>query len=338
MSIEWNILGKPGADNAALVTIDSGQSIHHLLFDCGEDCLAAQRNATIQSIEHLCFSHFHMDHVSGFDTFFRHNYNRPDAPVNVWGPKQTIDVMHHRFRSFTWNLHQDQPGEWHVREICESTICGARFHTKEAFAHSHPTPDFPIENRTIFAGPSYRIEALLLPHHTATSAAYRIIEADRLNICPDALQRSGLKPGPWLQQITEPDSELETVLEVEGKTLDLQGLRSDLLLSSPGQSIAYLTDFRIEPDSKEWNDVSEWLNGTDTLIAECQYQSADETLAVRNGHMTATRIGQLAADSSVQELVLMHLSRRYTSDEWRAIREEARNEFPAAKFPPEWAL
>jgi ribonuclease BN (tRNA processing enzyme) len=34
----------------------------------------------------------------------------------------------------------------------------------------------------------------------------------------------------------------------------------------------------------------------------------------------------------------MHLSRRYTSDEWRAMREEAKREFPAAKFPPEWAL
>jgi ribonuclease Z len=338
MSIEWNILGKPGADNAALVTIDSGQSIHHLLFDCGEGCLSGQRNATIQSIEHLCFSHFHMDHVSGFDTFFRHNYNRPEAPVNVWGPEQTIAVMHHRFRSFTWNLHREQAGEWHVREIGESTISGARFQTKEAFANAHPMSDSPISNRTVFTGPSYRIEAFLLPHHTATSAAYRIIEADRRNICPGALQKSGLRPGPWLQELTGPEVNAGTMLEVEGRQLDLQRLQSELLVSTPGKSIAYLTDFRIEPGSQQWENVREWLSGTDTLIAECQYQSQDEALAVRNGHMTANRIGQLAAESSVQELVLIHLSRRYTSDEWRAMREEAKREFPAAKFPPEWAL
>ena len=41
MAIDWKILGAPGADNALLVTVDSGQSYDRLLFDCGEGCLSS---------------------------------------------------------------------------------------------------------------------------------------------------------------------------------------------------------------------------------------------------------------------------------------------------------
>ncbi|MBC8868260.1 MAG: hypothetical protein H8E44_02520 [Planctomycetes bacterium] len=40
MTINYAILGEPGRDNAPMVTIDSGQSQHRLLFDCGEGCLS----------------------------------------------------------------------------------------------------------------------------------------------------------------------------------------------------------------------------------------------------------------------------------------------------------
>src|SRR6056297_3257867 len=53
MSIEWKILGNPGADNALFVTVDSGQAVDHLLFDCGEGCLNALRPGQIKSIDHL---------------------------------------------------------------------------------------------------------------------------------------------------------------------------------------------------------------------------------------------------------------------------------------------
>jgi ribonuclease Z len=81
MSIEWQILGRAGADNALHVTVDSGQSRESVLFDCGEGVLDSLRPAGVQAVAHLGFSHFHMDHVAGFDGFFRLNYNRPDAPV-----------------------------------------------------------------------------------------------------------------------------------------------------------------------------------------------------------------------------------------------------------------
>ncbi len=333
MSIREILLGNPGADNALLATVDTGQSLHRILFDCGEGCLNSLKQSEIQSIEHLCFSHFHMDHVSGFDTFFRHNYNRPDGPVQVWGPEHSVEVMGNRFRSFTWNLHKNQPGEWIICELRGEAIHGSRFRTREAFAEAHELPQKSLERRTLFSRPEFRIEVMALPHHTIQSLAYRIVESDRIKICPDALKRSGLNPGKWLQEITISDYEEGQMIEVDGQSLSLKKLREDLLTRSAGESIAYLTDFCIEKDTDAWQEAVEWLSGTDKLVVECQYHSRDQSLADRNGHMTATAVGRLAADSKVGQVMLMHLSRRYSQEEWAELLAEVQAEFPRASFP-----
>tara|TARA_R110000850_G_scaffold175640_4_gene301401 strand:+ start:77 stop:1093 length:1017 start_codon:yes stop_codon:yes gene_type:complete len=337
MAIDWKILGAPGEDNALVVTVDTGQSQARLLFDCGEGCLHGLRPSEIQSIEHLCFSHFHMDHVSGFDTFFRHNYNRPDAPVRVWGPPKSIEVMSHRFRSFIWNLHADQTGEWIVHDVCPSHVDSAKFFTSEAFATAHRLPPIPLEDFTIQRSPSFTLEACLLPHHSISSAAYRIVESDRTNISAEALKNSKWTPGPWIQQITSPATGDETV-EIDGSRHSVAELRRALFITTPGDSIAYLTDFRVEPGSEAWTELTQWLSGTDTLVCECQYRNDDKALAEKHGHMTAGLVGRLAAEAGVKSLVLQHLSRRYSEEDWAEMLSEAIAEFPNTSFSPSWAI
>jgi ribonuclease Z len=50
MSIKVQILGDRGADNAAFVTVNTGQANHRLLFDCGEGCAAGLPFAELQAI------------------------------------------------------------------------------------------------------------------------------------------------------------------------------------------------------------------------------------------------------------------------------------------------
>jgi ribonuclease Z len=76
MSLSFQVLGDAGRDNALLVSVDSGQAVSRLLFDCGDGCLWHLPFGDVQTIDHLCFSHQHMDHVGGFDTFFRCTFNR----------------------------------------------------------------------------------------------------------------------------------------------------------------------------------------------------------------------------------------------------------------------
>lgn len=338
MAIEWQILGRAGADNALHVTVDSGQSRESVLFDCGEGVLDSLRPAEVQAVAHLGFSHFHMDHVAGFDGFFRMNYNRPDAPVTVWGPVGTIELMAHRFQGFVWNLHADQPGEWIVREIGTSTVATSRFLTREAFAPAHPQPERPRDSAVIHRGGSWQLEARLLPHGSIDSVAYRIVESPKRNIDPAAMRYHDYLPGPWLRTISDEAEKDEALVEIAGQSLRVGELRRELLVTSPGASLAYLTDFRLEPKTKAWAGLVEWLSGTTTLVCECQYRAADAALAVKNAHMTADLVGRLAADAGVGHLVLQHLSRRYQPSDWLAMRDEARKSFPRAEFPPHWEI
>jgi ribonuclease Z len=91
MAIEYSVLGQPGRDNALLVSVDSGQSRSLLLFDCGDECLRSCAVRDIQSIDALFFSHFHIDHIAGFDVFLRHNFAREGKPVLIFGPTRSLD-------------------------------------------------------------------------------------------------------------------------------------------------------------------------------------------------------------------------------------------------------
>jgi ribonuclease Z len=53
MPLSFQVLGDPTRDNVLLVTIDSGQAVSRLLFDCGEGCLSRLPFGEVQAIDHL---------------------------------------------------------------------------------------------------------------------------------------------------------------------------------------------------------------------------------------------------------------------------------------------
>src|SRR5436305_1442493 len=117
MAIQFDVLGGPGDDNALWVEVQTGQSVDRLLFDCGEGCVRHKPVAEVQAVDHLFFSHLHMDHVGGFDSFFRATYNRRDRPNVIWGPPGTAAILQGRFRGYWWNIPHQQPVAWWVRDI-----------------------------------------------------------------------------------------------------------------------------------------------------------------------------------------------------------------------------
>jgi ribonuclease Z len=287
--------------------------------------------AEIQAADHLFFSHFHMDHVAGFDGFFRINFSRETKPVHVWGPPLTVDLMQHRFRSFWWNLHRGQPGTWIVHEIHGDRVESARMETSEAFEVRHPEEPGPADPVT--GNADYRVTARLLDHH-GPCAAYRVDESRRVNVRPDRLAASGLRPGAWIQDLKNPD--VTGAARIEGREWDWDRLRADLLEVTPGASVAYLTDFRLD---EAWTErLADWLRGCGVLVCEAQYAHADEALAAQHAHSTARQVAELARRAEVGRLELFHLSRRYPEFVWREMLREAREIFPRTGFPSAWNL
>jgi ribonuclease Z len=331
MSLSFQVLGSPGRDNALLVRIDTGQSIHRLLFDCGEGCLWSLPFGEIQVIDHLFFSHLHMDHVGGFDTFFRCTYNREARPNHVWGPPQTGRILHHRFQGYLWNLHHGQPGTWRVHDIEEGVIHTTRFELAEAFVEAHQEGTRP-RLRSIVQEPAFRVEAHTMEHGTP-SLAYVVRQEPHRNIDVARLSTLGLPPGPWLKQLKDPAPGQDSV-EIQGVSHALAELREELVRETPGDSIAYLTDFVLDDRAREH--LIPVLRDCTTMVGECQYRQADEELARRNHHMTTVGVAELAQAAGVGELVLFHLSERYRMEEWPDLLAEARAVFPNTRFPNHW--
>lgn len=238
--------------------------------------------------------------------------------------------MHHRFRSFLWNLHENLGAVWTVADIGEATINSWRFDLREAFAVAREEPTALRDGLLVLDDKDFTVEAKTLDHRTP-SMAYLVREKTRWNIDPQRLAELGLKPGPWLKDFKDP-ALLPNETEIAGYRAG--DLRERLLVETPGESIAYLTDFLC--DTGTANELTAWLTGCRRLVCESQYRAADLELAQRHHHLTSVQAAALARDAGVEELILFHVSGRYTRDERAKLLEEARGIFPATRFPDGW--
>ncbi|ADV66104.1 MBL fold metallo-hydrolase [Deinococcus maricopensis] len=323
------VLGAPTEDNALLITADSGQQHTRLLLDCGADVLREVPLADILRIDHLLFSHLHMDHVCGFDAFFRANFGRVDRENHVWGPPGTIAAIHHRFQGYWWNHARDLHATWFVHDVDERLVRTARFEAHEAFRDASPAGERPHAGEVLVT-PTIRVSALPLQHH-GLSLGYVVREPERVTVNADALRSLGVPPGPWLARLKQGEA---GPLELQGTLHDSAALRDRLLVREAGQSAAYLTDFLLDGATHERLRTA--LAGVGTLFVEAQYAPDDEALAVRHHHTTVTQVAALARDAGVTDVQLIHLSRRYRRAQWPELLAAARTLAPQARFPDGW--
>ena len=336
MSIHYQLLGAPGEDNALFVKVDGGQAQSRLLFDCGENTASHLPFSEVYALEKVFFSHLHMDHIAGFDGLFRRLYSRIERPNPIYGPPQTRAILHHRLRGFLWNLSgEDSENEgsvWTLVDVTETRVTSSQFRLHEAFALEHDVQTRTLENAALLEEPLYTLEVRTMDHLTP-SLAYLLRERERTNVDMQALRELGLKPGPWLAAL-KAGTLTPDLLEAQGTEYHLEDLEQRLLKRTPGQAIAYLTDFLLDETALER--LVPWLSGVTTLVCECQYRAADSELARRNHHLCAPQVSELAARAGVSDLVLMHVSSRYTALERAELLAEVRSGFSNARFPDGW--
>lgn len=334
MALTYEVLGAPQRDNALFVTVDTGQSQTRLLFDCGDGCPHQIGPSEVREVDHLCFSHLHMDHVSGFDLFFRINFDRTAKENRIWVPHGSAELIQNRFRGFMWNLvDEKQQGEWFVSEIGADTTSTTRYLAKEAFRVAHPHAERPRPGRTILNGDGFTLEAVLLDHGTP-SVGYLVREHDRVNVDTVRLSAKGFTPGPWLKRLRGVPAAPGETIDVNGAAHALAELQRELLVTTRGDSIAYLTDFRLTPATADA--IAPWLAGVTTVVCESQFRGIDADLADRVMHSTVEEVASLAARAVVGRLILFHFSDRYDAAGRREMLRDAQAIFANATFPDGW--
>jgi len=99
----------------------------------------------------------------------------------------------------------------------------------------------------------------------------------------------------------------------------LEEAASSLVLSTPGSSIAYVTDIKYTAPNRE--KAVDLARGADLFFCEAAFLQRDADHARRKHHLTAAQAGELARAAGAARLEIFHFSPKYLGEEDLLIRE-----------------
>lgn len=301
-----------------------------ILFDCGDLSVLSTRH--LLRVELLCVSHAHMDHWADFDRLLRPLIGR-EKTLSVVGPPGFAQRLHHRLASYIWNLVNRIPAPliFDALEVHPGRISRTRFRLQTGFA-AETLPDVTAEDGVVLRLGSLGLRAALLDHGTP-SLGFALEEARHINILGNRLAERGLPTGPWLtalkQSVAEnrPDDHpipvFARAVEAAGAPALPLGALRDVVAETPGQRIAYLTDFADTPASRATATVL--AERADTLLIEAPFLAADAAHAADRMHLTTTAAGEIARAARARRVMPFHMSPRHLGAEaqWQAEIEAA---------------
>jgi len=297
-----------------------------LLFDLGR--LGRLDHGLLLKVRHVFVSHAHMDHFMGFDHLLRAFLAR-DAHLHLFGPPGIIGNVTGKLAGYTWNLVDDYPLVLHVTEVgrehLQSVILRASTRFAAEPARVGATSDSPVIR--LLDEPALVVETIHLDHKIPC-LAFAAWEPTRLNIDTDALRRLDLTPGPWLNRlkaaIRAGEAPGTSIAVAPGLSLPLGMLQAELVTSTPGQRIVYVTDTGFSEDN-----IARILllaRGADLFVCEAPFLEVERDHAAARAHLTARQAGALARWAGVRQLKLFHFSPRHEGQE-EELRREALDEF-----------
>lgn len=152
--------------------------------------------------------------------------------------------------------------------------------------------------------------------HGRHSVGYAVVEHERLGrFDPEKARALGVPEGPLWGKIHKGES----VKLPDGRTVSPAELVGP---ARRGRKIVY------PGDTRPCESVVEAATGADLLVHEATFGDEEKDRAAETEHSTATEAAQVALAAQVRQLVLHHLSARYSADS-AVLLEQAQAVFPA---------
>jgi ribonuclease Z len=180
----------------------------------------------------------------------------------------------------------------------------------------HPIPESivlrEIRPGVIFATEHLRVEAFSVAHRGPDCFGYQFIETPKRPFLVEKAAALGVPAGPERRQLVEG----QTVTLADGRIIH----PDDVL--GPFRQGARLTFIG---DLARTRGLVRTVGRADALVVEATYMEPDKALARQYGHLTAAQAARLARNAGVRQLILTHISRRYSGED---ILAEAKAIFP----------
>ncbi|MGB9649090.1 MAG: MBL fold metallo-hydrolase [Stellaceae bacterium] len=171
--------------------------------------------------------------------------------------------------------------------------------------------------RTVSPGPvlvheGWRLDAFAVAHRGTASLGFRFQDEPRHPLISERLDALGVPAGP------------ERALLAQGRSIVLADGRHIVPemvhdAAVPGAALAIIGD------TEDIAGLVEPVRCADALVIEATFLERDAALALARGHLTAAGAARLARQGEVKELLLSHISGRYSPEE---ILAEAARHFP----------
>ncbi|HEX3413241.1 MAG TPA: MBL fold metallo-hydrolase [Stellaceae bacterium] len=168
----------------------------------------------------------------------------------------------------------------------------------------------PICPGPVLAQQGWRLDAFAVAHRGTQSLGYRFQEEPRHPLRSERLDALGVPAGPERALLAQGRS----VVLADGRRIVPEMVHGAPV---PGAALA------IVGDTEEIAGLAEPVRGADTLVIEATFLERDAALAHARGHLTAAAAARLGHDAKVDELLLTHISRRYSREE--ILTEAARH-------------
>jgi len=179
----------------------------------------------------------------------------------------------------------------------------------------YPVAITELEAGTPIKRAGYDILPFAVSHQGTPAVGYALIEDTRRGrFHPDRARELGIPEGPLWGQIHKG----QPITLPDGRVIE----PSDLVgPSRPGRRLV------LTGDTRPCDTTVEIATGADLLVHEATFAEEEAARAAETGHSTAREAADVAARAGVRQLVLTHLSARYTRDT-SDLERDARAVFP----------
>ena len=174
----------------------------------------------------------------------------------------------------------------------------------------------PLSEGPVIDAGEFTIDCFPVRHRDTDSFGFCFRSPARRHLRADRLAALGVPDGPLRGALAGGQP---VVLE-DGTTVDPEDVLGP---PSGGKTLVVIGD------AESTEDIARHVADADLLVIEATFLDRDAATARDYGHLTAAEAARLAATGNVKQLVLTHLSGRYTDEE---ILAEAAMTFPNTKI------
>ncbi|KRF63417.1 ribonuclease Z [Bacillus sp. Soil768D1] len=175
----------------------------------------------------------------------------------------------------------------------------------------YPLEIVEIEEGIVFEDEQFTVTALSLDHGIY-SVGYRIVEKDRPgSLLVDQLLQEGVKPGPLFKVLKNG----EMVQLDDGRVLNGKDYLGD---PQKGRIITVLGDTRV------CSNALILAESADFLVHEATFSAEETEMASAYFHSTTVQAAETAMKAGAKQLILTHISSRYTLEDSERLKEESK--------------